>query len=384
MQTTKTFPSIDQQKLKILCDNICDKIEDLFDFFNLEYRHNGKMYAMSCPIHGGDNNTALNIYPEGDEYRGNWKCRTHRCEEIFKGSIIGFIRGILSHQKYNWQKSGDTICSFSEVLKFCESFTNTKIDNLDFCKILQNKKKFTTAINSLSNNPKNLSELKIKREQIRKSLILPCNYYLTRGFSDNILDKYDVGLCETHNKEMFNRAVVPIYDTNYKFMVGCTGRSIFKKCDKCDAYHHPKLRCPQEQDIWKYPKWKHNHGFKAQENLYNIWFAKDYILKDKYAILVESPGNVWKLEENNIHHSLAIFGTSLSAQQKFILDASGAMTLFLIMDNDDAGKHAAEAIYKKCYKTYKIHTLNIDNNDIADLTQDQIEKQIKHKIMELL
>lgn len=379
----KKSPLIDQQKLKLLCDNLCDKIEDLFEYFDLDYRHNGKMYSMSCPIHGGDNCSALNIYPEGDAYRGNWKCRTHRCEDIFKGSIIGFVRGILSHQTHKWEKSGDKVCSFNETLKFCEQFTNTQLDNIQFNQTSQNKKKFTIAINAL-HHKKNLSDIKVKREQIRKSLIIPCEYYLNRGFSNDILNKYDVGLCDTFGKEMFSRAVVPIYDTHYKFMVGCTGRSIFNKCDKCESYHHPRLPCPDSNNLWKFSKWKHNNGFKAQENLYNIWFAKDYIAKEKYAILVESPGNVWKLEENNIHNSLAIFGTSLSHQQKFILDASGAMTIFIVMDNDDAGKQAAQAIYNKCYKTYKIHILNIDSNDIADLTSDQIEQQIKNPIRNLL
>ena len=65
-----------------------DHIEDLLTYFDLEYRSNDKMISMSCPIHGGDNSGAINLYVQGDTYRGNWKCRTHGCEKIFKGSII--------------------------------------------------------------------------------------------------------------------------------------------------------------------------------------------------------------------------------------------------------------------------------------------------------
>ena len=60
------------------------------------------MVSMACPIHQGDNSSALNLYIEGDSYRANWKCRTHQCEKTFKGSILGFTRGLLSYQKYNW------------------------------------------------------------------------------------------------------------------------------------------------------------------------------------------------------------------------------------------------------------------------------------------
>ena len=67
----------DQAKLKIVCDELCDNITSLLDSFGLDYKVNQKMISMSCPIHGGDNPSAVNIYPEGDQYRGNWKCRTH-------------------------------------------------------------------------------------------------------------------------------------------------------------------------------------------------------------------------------------------------------------------------------------------------------------------
>jgi len=66
-----------QQKLKILCDNLCDKAEDLFDYFEIDYKDNGRFYSMCCPIHGGDNPSAISIYPERESYRGNWKCNRH-------------------------------------------------------------------------------------------------------------------------------------------------------------------------------------------------------------------------------------------------------------------------------------------------------------------
>ena len=106
-KTTKTFRSIDQNKLKVLCDKLSDRAEELFDFFDIEYIANDRYITSSCPIHGGDNATALNLYYVGEEYRGNWKCRTHHCERVFMGSIIGFVRGILSHKKLNWRKKGD-------------------------------------------------------------------------------------------------------------------------------------------------------------------------------------------------------------------------------------------------------------------------------------
>ena len=60
-----------------------------------------------------------------------------------------------------------------------------------------------------------------------------------------------------------------------------------------------------------------------------------------------------------------------------LLDISGAMTLITIMDNDDAGKKAAEQIIKRCEKTYICKNININYPDIAEMTIDQINKDIK-------
>ena len=114
----------------------------------------------------------------------------------------------------------------------------------------------------------------------------------------------------------------------------------------------------------------------------NFWFAKKHIKNTGVAILVESPGNVWKLEENGIHNSVGVFGTNLSNQQKLLLDSSGAMSIFTIMDNDEAGQKAADSISKICNRTYNVYNIKITSNDIADMTSDQIDAEIKNFIKE--
>jgi DNA primase len=123
-------------------------------------------------------------------------------------------------------------------------------------------------------------------------------------------------------------------------------------------------------------KWKHSHEFKTQEHLYNYWFAKEYIIKQKYVILVESPGNVWRLEESNLHNSVAIFGSSLSDKQKMLLDISGALSIITIMDNDQAGQKATEQIIKKCNKTYNVFNIPIKYEDIASMSVSDIQTEI--------
>jgi 5S rRNA maturation endonuclease (ribonuclease M5) len=367
----------DQAKLKIVCDEICDNIESLLDSFEVEYKVNHKMISMCCPIHNGDNPSAVNLYPEGESYRGNWKCRTHNCEKIFKGSVIGFIRGIISSKKYGWEKSGDEMCSFKEAVDFATSFIKKDLSQIKISRSDRDKKQFSCVVNYFTNNNVKNDAPKIIRSQIIKTLEIPAQYYINRGFSKDILVKYDVGLCTNSKKEMRDRIVVPIYDNTHKYMVGCTGRSIYEKCNKCKCYHNPTEECPHEDYRWKYSKWKHNTDFKSQNHLYNLWFAREHILNSNTVIIVESPGNVWKLEENNIHNSVAIFGSSLSDRQKMLLDSSGAMNMIILTDNDDAGKKAADQIKLKCQNTYRIFIPTITKADVGEMTTEEINQEIK-------
>lgn len=373
----KTSRSYNQAKLKIFCDQLCDHIDSLLDILDVQdVKHNGKMMVGCCPIHDGDNKSAFNLYPDGENYRGNWKCRTHNCDKVFKGSIIGFVRGVLSNRKHNWKNNGDKTVSFDDTIQFIEEFLGHNLDSLKISKSEIEKKTFANVVKHIvNNNDTNIS--RISRHSIRNSLVIPADYFISRGFDNEILNKYDVGLCNKPEKEMFNRAVAPIYDLDHKFMVGCTGRSIFEKCQNCGCFHNPEDACPVAEDRWKFCKWKHNYQFKSQNYLYNIWYAKKYILESTKVILVESPGNVWRLEENGIHNSVALFGSNLSDKQKVLLDGSGAMTIITIMDNDPAGKKAIESIRDKCKNTYNIINIEISKGDVAEMTKEEINQEIR-------
>jgi hypothetical protein len=350
----KKSHSYDQFQLNAISNVACDRIEDLLRVLDIhDYKIMDRMVSLSCPIHGGDNESAFNLYHQGDDYRGNWKCRTHQCESIFRSSLIGFVRGCLSHTKYGWRQPGDPVVSFAESIDFIIKFTDQNINDIKISKKQKEKDSFVNTIKVLS-APENKPNRTITRAIIQKTLNIPSPYFLNRNFSSEILTKYDVGDCLSNNKEMSGRAVVPIYDYDNEFMIGCSGRSI-------DGIM---------------PKWKHSDGFKAEECLYNYWYAKDFIKKTSVVVLVESPGNVWRLEEAGIHNSVALFGASLKDKQKILLDISGAMTIITLMDNDEAGKKASEQINLKCNKTYNIINIPIDYPDVAEMTVEQIKKDI--------
>ena len=372
--------SINQGSLKNICDKLCDRIEDLLEHFDIDYRENHNFYSMCCPIHEGDNASAVNIYHIGDSYRGNWVCRTHSCEKVFVNSILGFVRGVLSRRNLNWQEKGDKAVPFNEVVRFVEQFLGLKIEDDE--KLYDNEKqKFLSTVSILSNKPKTEENaFALDRDKVKSMLNIPSQYFIDRGFSKEILTKYDVGDCIKSNKPMSYRAVVPIYDNDFNHMLGCSGRSIYDKCQQCSSYHDHAARCPSPEVSFAYSKWRHSKGFKTDNSLYNYWYAKKHIKKTHSAILVESPGNVWKLEMSGIHNSLAIYGSSLSTKQKMLLDMSGAMTLFVLTDNDEAGQKCRESIEKQCSKIYNIKHLYATESDVGEMEVEEIQKLFKDHI----
>ena len=371
--------SINQGSLKNICDKLCEPevIENLFDTLGIEYKFNNNFYSMCCPIHGGDNSSALNIYHIGDTYRGNWVCRTHSCEKIFLNSILGFIRGVLSQKKLNWTQKGDKMIPFSEVIDFVEKFLSIELKDDGELYDTEKQKFLTTVSIFTENTPLQDNTNALDRETVKSMLSIPSEYFLSRGFSREVLVKYDVGDCIKTNKPMSHRAVVPIYDNDFNVMLGCTGRSIYNKCELCSSYHSSVTPCPNPSNSFFYSKWKHSKGFKTDSSLYNYWYAQKYIKKSHCAVLVESPGNVWKLEMSGVHNALGIYGSSLSAKQKMLLDISGAMTLLVLTDNDEAGHKCRENIEKQCSKIYNVKHLYATKNDVAEMSVEEINELFK-------
>ena len=170
---------------------------------------------------------------------------------------------------------------------------------------------------------------------------------------------------------------MPIYDESGKIILGFSGRSIHPECSKCKHYHDPEKKCHF------FPKWKHTAGFKKENCLYNYWYAKEHIIKSGVIVLVESPGNVWRLEEAGIHNSVAIFGAHLSNNQKKIIDASGAFSIVCLLDQDEAGKKGTQKIYEQCSKMYRLYSPQFEQNDIGDIDVDVVTSDIKPLISKI-
>ena len=287
--------------------SVCEIIESLG--LDLQEYHN--RYSGCCPIHGGDNRTAFCIYKE----TGVWNCFTNNCHQTYGSSLYSLLKLLGKEAKINMKSN-------------------------------------ITGINNIYLENENKESKPIPRERVRQTLHFPAGYFISRGFTESVLDKYDVGLCKNPDKRMYNRCVVPIYEHTRRFMIGCTGRAI----DETE------------------PKWLHSR-FSRNSILYNSWFAASYIHSKNTAIIVEGPGDIWKLEDAGIHCGLAILGSSLTPNQLKLLSQLGTMNVVLLLDNDDAGKNATSKIVKQLKNLYNIEIPEIGSfNDVGDMPTEEIQR----------
>lgn len=350
---------------------ITDNINLILDHYNINYTTYPRYISMPCPIHQGDKRDALSIFTEGIKYVGNWKCWTHHCEESgeYDKDVVGFIKALMEIKE-------DKKFTFPEVLSFIE-----QIIGFDISQEVGNEEIIKRRTISMSLNLQEKEEdiiLGVPKHAVRSSLIFPAKYFLDRGFSHNILDKYDVGFCNTFGKRMYGRVVVPVYNDDGTQMVGCVGRTIQPQCILCNRYHNPKNKCPSSSyEEFLSSKWINSKGFKAEKQLYNFWEAKNYINLYKTAILVEGQGDVWRLEEAGIKCGLGLFGAKITDGQLAKLQATEAINVIIATDSDEAGKLARTQIANRLYRMYNIIDVETSEKDIGESSIETVQTLFK-------
>lgn len=338
---------------------IISRIEDLLSHFGVVYKkYNGRL-AFACPIHEGSKSDGASIGLKPKYGKIVWKCWTNHCEEETGKSLIGLIGGLLTkHHNKNY--------NFPQTIGWLEKYLNCKLEENESEEY--NAKKQTINI-SLSLNRQQVVETTIPRNTVLEHLKIPADYFIKRGFSKEILYRYDVGICDNSSKQMYNRVVVPSYDDNHEFMVGCKGRTQKPQCVFCKKFHYNTEVCPTSSfDEYQASKWINSSGFNCEHYLYNFWFARRHINQTHTAILVEGAPDIWRLEESGINIGLALFGVNLSDRQIEKLEKLHLINLILATDNDEPGIEARNRIKERLSRTYNIFEVELPSKDVGELT----------------
>lgn len=370
-------PSVDfdQDRLLALQVMVCARMDELLHALELSLPKSNKMYFGCCPIHGGNNRNALNLYFEGDSVPGYWRCNSRHCEKAFKQTIIGFVRGVLSHQKYGWTgPTSKRSASFAEAVDWCCKFLETPFQSIEVDHDELEKRRFAAGVNVIGRGTNQQMKAGPTRMSVRNRLSIPAPYFVNRGWLPTTLNKYDVGIPKNPRPEMVDRVVVPIYDNSYRSVIGATGRSIFERCPKCDLFHGERPTCPSPAEAFAYCKWRNSSGFSREGCLYNYWFSKNLIRKSGVAAIVEGPGDIWRLHEANINIGVGLLGTSLSDQQQILLEMSGALDLIILTNNDKAGQLSSDNLKQRLGRSFRLHFPRLDNKDLGEMPPESVRE----------
>ena len=147
---------------------------------------------------------------------------------------------------------------------------------------------------------------------------------------------YNINLHDQNNT-IFTRSVLnyhnliwPVKD-DYGNIVALIGRSTLDK---------DRLK---ELSIAKYKYTK----FSKQSVLFGLSQAKKTIRKTGIAIVAEGQLDCVSCHAHGFHNTVALGGTSLGYYQVYLLKKYGAKELWLVLDNDDAGRSGYDKITRK-------------------------------------
>lgn len=199
---------------------------------------------------------------------------------------------------------------------------------------------------------------KILNDEFLNNLIKNNKYWNERGISDETLDEFGGGVCESG--KMLDRYVFPIYGERDR-LIGVSGRDI-------------------NNDEWtKRPKWKHI-GDKASWT-YPTQVNEEALKGSKQVILLESIGDMLALWESGIRNTLVTFGLDINTavlNKLLRLDPNDVIVSFNNdSESNNAGNLAAEKAQKKLLRYFDQDQVKIalpPRNDFGEMTPAQISE----------
>ncbi len=194
--------------------------------------------------------------------------------------------------------------------------------------------------------------------EILKGLIKQYDYWLDRGVSYEICEKFYIGVAT--KGQMNKRIVIPILNKQKTRIIGFTGRKLEKESDRV--------------------KWKHLGSSKK----FIFPHQEKEIHSANSIILVEGPADVLTLETHNIKNSVCLFGTNLSSSLLGYILSLNPNKIFIATnnepDNQSIGLKAAEKIKKNLLQFFgedKILIALPTKKDFNDMSESEVKDWAK-------
>lgn len=361
----------DQARFALLTELLLGRFEELCDSLGFSLFCSSRSYSGCCPIHGGDNSSGLTIYRDGD-IPGKWICFTGKCEYVFQKTLLGFLRGVLSAQKTGWVPGAGNSAKypFMDTVRYGCDFLGIKWADIKVDSSQVQRHRFQSIVSGWGGLDRGDVTHSLTREDFRARL-LPPQYFIERGYSKEVLERFDVGLCMDPKKQLFERVIVPIFDNGR--VVGMTARSVHEQCKKCGRWHSELSLCPATEEARRACcKWRHSPlNFHSGHYLYN---AKDGLKEPKKVIVVEGPGCLWRLVEAGAENVVATFGSKLTDPQQAILEMRGVREVLCGYDKDEAGDLGFGQMQKSLGRVCRVRRLLPPAHDFGSCRTNQLRE----------
>lgn len=307
--------------------NIVDVISEF-----VSLRKAGTSFKGLCPFHD-DRTPSFSVSP----VKGVYKCFS--CGEA--GNVVNFI---MKHEQM----------TYPEALRWIARKYNIEVQERELTseeKQLENERESMFLVNEWAS--KYFQDI-LKNHADGQAIGL--QYFRSRGFRDDIIEKFQLGFCLTGRQTFSDAALQAGYKKEFLLKTGLcyerengglidrfNGRVIFpwiSVSGKVTAFGGRLLDSRTKGVSQKYVNSPDSEVYHKERELYGIFQAKKAIAKFDLVYMVEGYTDVVAMHQCGIENVVANSGTALSTYQIKLLRRFTS-NIVLLYDGDAAGQHAA-------------------------------------------
>ena len=321
---------IDRQTVNRILD-AADIVEVVSDFVALRKR--GTSYKGLCPFHD-DTTPSFSVSP----VKGVYKC--FACGEA--GNVVNFV---MKHEQM----------TYPEALKWLANKYHIEVQDRELTaeeKQAESERESMFIVNEWAANY--FHDILVNDVDGRA---IGMQYFRSRGFRDDIINKFQLGFCLSQRDAMSKAALKAGYKKEYLVKTGLSfegqgggaltdryrGRVIFPwfgVSGKVTAFGGRLLDARTKGVSQKYVNSPDSDIYHKERELYGLFQAKKAIAKEDCVYMVEGYTDVVSMHQCGIENVVANSGTALSVYQIRLLHRFTS-NIVLLYDGDAAGQHAA-------------------------------------------
>lgn len=197
-------------------------------------------------------------------------------------------------------------------------------------------------------------------EELLSNLANGRDYFINRGFSQKILDRFSIGGAYFDYRGV-KRVVIPVHDADGN-LVGHHGRRL------------------DESDDEKYRTEK----FEKGSILYNLNNAKNYVGDSSTLILVEGVTDVWALWNLGYYNTVSSLGCKITKEQASLI-IKYVLNLIIIFDGDKEGMKSADRVENILGKTMSIYRIILpEGKDPCSVDPAWLDTRLRNIYKELI